>query len=372
MFCSTSGVPQRAKPLPTFAATGLCLAFSLGLPLSALAQTPIDVKECLGLPSDSARLACYDKMAGRSAMSAMPASPVVEPGSPAATPEQPAATPATTQESDSFLARYWELDKGDKRGTFNYTAYRPNFFLPARIMKSVNRHPSSPTRGVASNLPRYQNSETKLQVSMRTKVLEDVFLPEADLWVGYTQQSTWQLWNHAESAPFRNTDYQPELLYVVPTPKNWQGLPFGWKWRMASLGLVHQSNGQTAQLSRSWNRVYGTVGLEKENLIATVRVENELAKSENQSDDNPDITHFMGRTELALTWSPGRSIASLVWRPSKSGRGSVELDWTYPVFNDRPDGLRWYVQGFQGYGETLLDYNFKQTSLGAGLAIFKF
>lgn len=207
---------------------------------------------------------------------------------------------------------------------------------------------------------------------MRPKIIEDLSLPGSDLWVAYTLQSTWRLWNHAESAPFRNTDYQPELTYVMPRPKSWQDLPLGWKWRMARVGLVHQSHGQTAELSRSWNRVYGVAGFEHDQLIATVRVENELAKTEDHSDDNPDISHYLGRTEVELSWSPGRSMGSMVWRPSLHGCGSVELDWTYPVFKDRPDGLRWYVQGFHGYGETLLDYNFKQNSLGAALAIFKF
>lgn len=141
---------------------------------------------------------------------------------------------------------------------------------------------------------------------------------------------------------------------------------------MAQVGLVHQSNGQAGALSRSWNRVYGAVGLEKGDMTAAIRLENRLEKSSGQSDDNPDIIDYMGRIETQLTWSPGRSTAALQWRPSLKGKGSIQLDWTYPVFNDRPDGLRWYVQGFQGFGETLLDYNFKQTSLGIGLALFKF
>ncbi|MES2089183.1 MAG: phospholipase A [Pseudomonadota bacterium] len=324
------------------------------------------------MSEESARLACYDRQAGRQAMMALPASPSVAPGTPEAVPASAAATPATPQQSDSFLSRYWELDHADKRGTFNYTSYRPNFLLPLRVMRSVNRSPSSPTRGTATNLPHYQNGETKLQLSMRSKVLEDALLHGADLWVAYTQQSTWQLWNQTESAPFRDTVFQPEVVYVIPTPTSWQTLPMGWKWRMSQVGLVHQSNGQTDPLSRSWNRVYGSMGLENGSVTASLRLENRMETSHNQRDDNPDIIHYLGRYEAQMTWSPGRSTAVLLWRPSLSGRGSVQLDWTYPVFNDRPDGLRWYTQVFHGFGETLLDYNFKQTSLGVGLTIFKF
>lgn len=340
---------------------------------AAMAQAPLDLKECLGLPEASARLACYDRLAGREAMVTLPASPAAQPGTLAAVPVSQAATPATTQQSEnSFMSRYWELDQSDKRGTFNYTSYRPNFFMPLHEMRSVNSRPSSPTRGTATTLPRYQNGEAKIQVSMRSKVLENALLPGADLWVAYTQQSMWQLWNREQSSPFRSTDYQPEVIYVVPTPASWQSLPLGWSWRMSQAGLVHQSNGQPDPLSRSWNRVYAQVGLEHKDLMFNLRLEQRLKTDSAVQDDNPDIQSYLGRTEMQLAWTPGRATAVVAWRPSLSGKGSVQVDWSYPVFNDRPDGLRWYAQVFQGYGETLLDYNFKQTSLSLGLTIFKF
>lgn len=349
------------------------LALLSGVAGVASAQSPADLKECLGLPEASARLACYDRLAGREAMVTLPASPVVKPGTPEAAPVSQAAVPATTQASDdSFLSRYWELNQADKRGTFNYTSYRPNVFMPLHSMASVNRRPSSPTRGTANNLPRYQNGEAKIQISLRSKVWENALLPGADLWLAYTQQSMWQLWNHDQSAPFRSTDYQPEVIYVVPTPASWQSLPLGWKWRMTQAGLVHQSNGQPDPLSRSWNRVYAVAGLERQNLIFNLRLEHRLKTDSAVGDDNPDIQHYLKQTEMQLVWTPGRSTAAVAWRPSFSGKGSVQLDYSYPVFQDRPDGLRWYAQLFQGYGETLLDYNFKQTSLSLGVSIFKF
>jgi len=340
--------------------------------VDAHAQPSSDLKECLGLPDNGVRLACYDRLAGRDAMVTLPASPAAPPGT-GEPPATQAAVPATQQASDSsFMSRYWELAPADKRGTFNYTSYRPNFFMPLHEMRSVNRNPHSPTRGTAATLPKYQNGETKLQVSMRSKLIEDAVLPGADLWVAYTQQSMWQLWNHDQSAPFRNTDYQPEVIYVVPTPTSWQKLPMGWSWRMSQAGFVHQSNGQNDPLSRSWNRVYAQIGLERDDLMFNWRLERRLKTDSKVGDDNPDIERFLGRSEVQLAWTPDRSTYALMWRPSLSGHGSVQLDWSYPVFKDRPDGLRWYAQLFQGYGETLLDYNFKQSSLSLGLTIFKF
>lgn len=360
-------MPYPRDKAPRTGVVALAVFSSLSSPLPSWAQTQPDLATCAGITEGLARLACYDRLAGLQGMMKLPSSPAEEP----ATPNAAAATTATAP-SDSFMTRYWELSSADKRGTFNYTAYRPNYFLPMRVMRSVNNQPQSPTRGVATDLPHYQRGETKLQVSMRTKVLEQAFWPDADLWVAYTQQSMWQLRNQRASAPFRNSDFQPELIYVVPTPSALRTLPMGWTWQMAQFGLVHQSNGQAGALSRSWNRIYGSVGLEKGNVTAQIRLEQRLEKSSRQSDDNPDIVDHMGRVETQLTWSPGRSTAALLWRPSLRGRGLIQLDWTYPVYNDHPDGLRWYIQVFEGFGETLIDYNFRQTSLGFGLTLFKF
>jgi phospholipase A1 len=348
-----------------------------------------DMARCKELGDDAERLTCYDKAVGRQHMLQVPASPMAA----AAAASVPASAPAPTaphggvavappaaaasavastgDDDDSLMSRYWELREGDKRGTFNYTAYRPNLFQPLHLVSHVNQHPSSPTRGTANNLPGYQHGEAKFELSLRSKVAQDLLLPQADLWVGYTQVSMWQLWNHSASAPFRNTDYQPELIYVVPTPQRWSFLPGGWRWRMWQLGVVHQSNGQADPLSRSWNRGYVAAGLEKGELQATVRYEQRLHESPS-NDDNPDIVKYLGHFDAQLAWTPGLSEASVHWRPSLRGRGSVQLNWTYPVDRAKPDGLRWYLQLFDGYGETLTDYNFRLTSLSLGLTIFKF
>lgn len=271
------------------------------------------------------------------------------------------------------MSKLWELEPTDKRRKFVVRTYLPNALLPLHYTTQLNRAPQSPTRAAPEPNERYRALESKLQVSLRAKVASDVLLPDADLWLAYTQRSLWQLWNPQESAPFRSTDYQPEAIYVLPIPAQARPLPFGWQWRMAQAGIAHQSNGQAIPLSRSWNRVYLGAGFERGEFGLQWRVHRRLHESR-ADDDNPDLTDYIGRGEILATWLPGAATASLAWRTNLRSwsRGSVQLDLTYPVYSGEPAGLRWYVQLFSGYGETLLDYNHRQTTIGLGLSLFQF
>jgi phospholipase A1 len=273
---------------------------------------------------------------------------------------------ATPDDGGSYLDEFWELSPERKRGTFNFTGYRPNYFFPIHATSRVNLGPNSPSPGHAGQLPDYSHVEAKLQLSVRTKLAEGLLLPNADLWFAYTQQSLWQLYSGGISRPFRATDHEPELIYIVPTPVE---LPLGWKLKMAGAGLAHQSNGQALPFSRSWNRWYGLGGIENGQFALTARYNLRIHESDG-ADDNPDFTQYRGRTELLGIWSPGYYTLSALWKTNFDRRGSMQFDWTMPVNRKDPKGLRWYAQVFTGYGESLIDYNFRQTSVGAGVTLF--
>lgn len=390
---------------------GLLMALALsGAALPARAQQgagPADTNAAQGLQDCAAigpapdRLACYDRLAGRAVEPVVPPAEAPLPYTPDAPPaatDGRAGTAARASQADapasdsllqakgspavggrglqatrpSLLSAYWELDAEDKRGTFNFVNYKTNYALPIHYTTRINRRPSSPTQE-AVQLPDYRNVEAKFQLSLRTKVLQAVGLPGADLWLTFTQQSLWQIYNSTDSKPFRNTDYEPEVVYVVPIPETMQPLIAGWHWRMVQAGLVHQSNGQSDPLSRSWNRVYLGTAIERGNWSLTGRLAHRI--SEDRTDDNnPDLIAYRGRMELQAVWSSGRHVASVLWRSTARDvkLGALQLDWSYPVFSDQPNGLRWYAQLFHGYGETLTDYNFRQTSLGLGISFLQF
>jgi phospholipase A1 len=355
------------------------LATAHAVPLGAQPLTPAEgvlaLQRCIVLDDAARRLACYDRLAGRplrqpaekDASAAPPLDGSAEtsgavPAAAAWVPTGPALRP-----TPGFLNAFWELERNNKRGTFNFIGYRPNFFLPLHASRRVNRQPASPNpQNASAELPPYRNVEAKMQLSIRTKIAQSVLLPGADLWFGYTQQSLWQLYSTQISAPFRSTDHEPELLYIVPLPAD---LPAGWKLRFGGLGLAHQSNGQALPLSRSWNRVYAMAGVERGEFSLVGRLNQRLSEDA-VTDDNPDLVRFRGRLDLLAAWTPGLATATLLWRSNLDRRGSLQLDWTFPVDGERPGGLRYYVQAFTGYAETLLDYNFRQNSIGAGVTLF--
>jgi phospholipase A1 len=337
------------------------------------------LEHCATIGASSDRLICYDKLAGRAPAPTGPAAEQSAPGATAvpatsrlAPKDAPLPDSARPQPDTSLLSRFWELEPSDKRGIFNFVGYQPNYVLPLHYATRVNRAPRSPTQ-TAVPKPDYRREEAKFQLSLRTKLVQDVPLIGGDLWVAFTQQAMWQIYAGTGHKSFRNIDYQPEAIYVLPTAPGLRDLPFGWRWSYSQVGIAHQSNGQSDPLSRSWNRVYLGAGFERGDWSLTAKVNQRLSESTG-TDKNPDLLAYRGRAEFQLNWSHGLHTASLLYRSTLKNvkYGGLQAEWSYPIFTEQPNGLRWFVQAFSGYCETLTDYNFRQTSLGVGVTFLQF
>ncbi len=167
-------------------------------------------------------------------------------------------------------------------------------------------------------------------------------------------------------APFRETNYEPEAMAVLRTDLK---LPFGLQWRFVNVGFVHQSNGRGEPLSRSWNRVYAQFAIERGDFSVLIRPWWRLPES-NGNDNNPDIVNYLGRGDLLAVYQPsgsGHSFALLARNnlSSSDNRGSLQFDWRFPRYRN----LKGYLQVFSGYGETLIDYNYRQTTAGIGISL---
>lgn len=350
---------------------------------SVWAQAPAALA-CTALEDNALRLACYDRVYAAQLPAQQPIAAQTEENNKQVLDlkeslalsqqrREAALVFAETPVSDGLddladaytpLSLNFDLDKNDTRGLLSVREHNPMYLMPAWYNSSPNYAPESPSRGVteAERFSRQKRLEAKMQVSFKSKLMEDVFKTRADLWFGYTQKSDWQLYNQGrKSAPFRNTDYEPEIFLTQPVKAD---LPFGGKLRMLGAGFVHQSNGQSRPESRSWNRIYAMAGMEWGKLSVLPRVW--LRTDANgDEDDNPDISRYMGYGDVKLQYrlNDQQNVYSVLRYNPKSGKGAVEAAYTFPLKGK----LKGVVRGFHGYGESLIDYNHKQNGLGVGL-----
>ena len=264
------------------------------------------------------------------------------------------------------LSLAYDLDKNSERGMWSARPHRPMYLLPIFVNSNPNRRPSTPNQEeVIIDSNELRNAELKLQVSIKTKVAEDLFGTQADMWFGYTQQSHWQVYNEDNSRPFRATDYEPEIFITQPVKAN---LPFGGRLRMLGAGASHHSNGQSDPLSRSWNRAYLMAGAEWGRFSVVPRLWTRIkTETSNESDDNPDIEDFMGYGDVTFLYDfPNRqSISGTLRYNPKTDYGAAQVDYVYPLSNN----VNGYIQLFRGYGESIIDYNHKNTGVGIGIML---
>ncbi len=323
----------------------------LGMPLTGHAQDAA-ARACVGMADDAQRLACFDRAHGRpsSTPSAYPAAGTAS-----------ASTPVGTAPSGGPLGRAWAL--GEAGTPFRLSAYRPLYILPFSATDNINRRPDSPAPGHSTGVELPNRSvEAKFQISAKTLAWRGA---AGDVWIGYTQSSRWQLYQGDISRPFRETNYEPEVIYNRPVDFEL----LGWRARMAGVSLSHQSNGRALPLSRSWNRVIGHLGFERDAWSLVVRPWVRIGESAAQ-DDNPDIEDHLGRADLTLRHEgEAGHLLSLRLRHTLRGgarsRGAGELEWAFPLTGR----LHGFVQVFSGYGESLIDYNIHQTRLGLGFSL---
>lgn len=327
-------------------------------------QTDPGLAGCARFTDAAQRLACYDRLAGVIAVptSSAPtsaAAPATSTAASAGAPPVPAAVDASPETMRDFsLADHWELDQEHKRGVFNFRPHRANYLMLTRTAHP-NNEPYRPFRRIADLTSDLAHSELVFQLGFKMKLVESAFDKPVDLWFGYTQNSFWQAGNHEASSPFRETNYQPELMAVTPLHFSVLGMNA----RFLNLGLVHQSNGQTSTLSRSWNRVYAQVGLERAGWTLQGRVWKRINEAA-ASDDNRDIVDYMGRGDLVVTYrSNGNDYSALLRRNFSTDRGAVQLSWAFPLAGH----IKGYAQVFSGYGQSLIDYNYYQNTVGVGL-----
>jgi phospholipase A1 len=340
--------------------------FAALLTLTAVSVNAETLDECLALAVQSAtptttvgelRTLCASRV---EAANAAASTTQPEPGM---VVQEIAAAKATGAEG--AIEKRRALERFSHDNPFVLTPHRPNYLMPLVYEKDANQE-------VFDNADLdLQNVEVQFQFSVKLLLGERIFGDNGYLTAAFTNRSFWQAYNRGISAPFRETNYEPELY--LSFDNDWEFLGF----RNVSNQLIinHQSNGRTGALSRSWNRVMASTIWENGDFVMSLkpwyRLPEDKKKDANDTDgdDNPDIERYLGNFEFLATWSRNQNVYSVMLRNNlrnmNDNKGAIEASWSYPL----GDKLKLYVKYFNGYGESLIDYNQSMESLGVGFLL---
>ena len=308
---------------------------------SARAIGGTETLDCARIEDDAKRLECYDIIAEEQRRISR---------------AQTDETPFENLNHESYLFRNWKIDDSDQ---FFIMAHRPNYI-------QLYSHNSSPNTQSYQNISTGQSilgSEVTFQISLKSRIYHDIMGSKADLWFAYTQRSFWQFYDFEDSSPFRDSNYEPEILLNYPLDMSILGLSL----KTITAGFNHQSNGRSEPYSRSWNRVVVNLGFERGPFVLLLNTWHRIPEGDD-SDNNPDINGFMGYGELRGYYFWGEHQFGIMLRNNlnfNDNHGAVQLEWSFPITKT----LSGYVQGFSGYGESLLDYNHKVSRIGAGFML---
>jgi Outer membrane phospholipase A len=147
-----------------------------------------------------------------------------------------------------------------------------------------------------------------------------------------------------------------------------------WHHLGVDIGAEHQSNGQALPNSRSWNRIYIAPFQAAGNHLIywkwwwRLPEKEGLPRTDPARDDNPDIEDYYGYSELDYEQRIfGQQVLHLMTRFNPhTRRGAVELQYSIPGPDNR---FFWALILFNGYGDSLIDYNHSVTRIGIALML---
>jgi phospholipase A1/A2 len=362
----------------------LLASFAYGEEAETIEQTLLQCKQNYGQDSVK-RLACFDAVAGTAATTSLAknvARTDAETGSAATTQVKTAKhayfgnTVEHSLQPLSYVERKWRLNSKDNWDISDLEAHHLNYIVTS-YSSDPNDVASSPTRPNLVNRD-LSNNDLAFQISLKTQLLDDLplvrdlpWVTSSRLWGAYSQQSFWQVYDSENSRPMRENDFEPELILSLGLDNIKDNQRRSYIPRMVNLGLVHESNGRSNPISRSWNRLYLETAWELNDAYTLIFRPWWRIPEDRADDDNPDIDKYLGYGDLTLRWdnvvkSKG---ASLMMRNNlrSDNKGYVKFDTYYRPF-DR-DNLKLYMMLTHGYGNSLVDYNHSDTTFGIGFAV---
>lgn len=336
--------------IPVFYLISMLLALAPAILLAQTSPSAMpreDLDACTLIDDSGRRLGCYDEFATRSRT----------------TTERADQEEVDSGVTSSLVEQYMAEEKAIFSFSGSFVGHRPMYILPFSYLKNANREPVSPRTGVSTYDYELDNQEAKYQISFKVPLLTGLLDNRTTLWFGYTQRSFWQLYNTDDSAPFRETNFEPEIFLrhaprVDVGPVTLSGL---------ALGFNHESNGQSEPRSRSWNRIMGTTAFSYNRWLFIIQPWYRLPETASE-DDNRDIERYLGHANYRAIyrWTRDRTLSLKLNNNLRSdNKTSVELGYSFPL----GESVKGFFQYFNGYGESLIDYNHRVQRIGIGIML---
>lgn len=248
------------------------------------------------------------------------------------------------KETDESIKKLFTKD-------FGIYTYKKNYILPATY--------------TFNDRDDRENFETVFQLSFEKPLSYNLFGFDETVSIAYTQKSFWQ--TTGSSAPFRETNYEPEIFVQIPYGEENSAL------KSYKISAMHSSNGKDEEDSRSLNRVYLEGLFQFENLFVTPRVWYRIPEN-SKDDENPHFYDYYGYGDLSLLYAYKQHTFELLLRDnlkfSENNKGAAEFTWTFPL----PEFLHTknvygMLQYFYGYGNSLIDYDREINNIGIGIVL---
>jgi len=231
--------------------------------------------------------------------------------------------------------------------------YKPNYVLPFYV--TTNPYQTIYIHETPNN-QKIKKEELKAYFSFLIPIVRHIYEDRPlSFNFAYTQLMYWQV--YAKSQYFRETNYEPELFV-----ENYFN-----RYVAAQIGVTHQSNGRGGYLERSWNRAYVQLKFTGSQWLVNIRGWGLLAEDQSSNLHNPSIAYYLGYENLLFSYKLGKLKTSIELQNIESGlsRGFVQATVSYPILKS----ISLYAQFFNGYGQSLIEYDHRTTGVGIGLAL---
>lgn len=269
---------------------------------------------------------------------------------------EPKVEQITPNSQEGLLDQRAKIEEKALINPFVISSYKPNYFLPVHYQSNMDGG------DISSDGESLDDIEFVFQISIKFPIATHVLGRDSSLWMAYTQKAFWQAYNSDISAPFRETNHEPEIFVM----KNIGKSDFAVIPKYISFGFNHNSNGQDGEQSRSWNRVFAELFYETNKTAFSLRAWYRLPEPEDK-DDNPDIEKYYGYGEANLLYLIDKYRLSFKVRNNlrEDMKGAVQVGFTFPLWG-KSQG---YIQYFDGYGQSLIEYDKYSRSLGVGIIL---